>query len=271
MAIKTLTPQALSIIDSYLHFKIDPRINSAECSIPYFNNKTVKARAALRSVSGKGSPQEIAEEIQSILIKDHIDPSTITGEALKKVLTDNNIGIDCSAFAYYILNAEALTLGKGSIKKGIHFSGAHGLIGKIRCALRPIENFDVITFADNRNSAVIALNDICPGDIITMINGPEGSERNHILVIYQVDYTDVHAEKIVPAKIYYSHAVAYPEDGIYGTGIKQGIINITDSSLPLSKQQWSEGMFSNELNPLRIRAEKSTTELRRLNNLKKLC
>ena len=261
--IKTLTPQALSIIDQYLHFKV----GSGECSVPYFNNKTVKARAALRSVSGKGNPQEITEEVQAILIKDHVDLAVVTDEALKKVLTDNNIGIDCSAFAYYILDTEAHTQGKGSIKNGIHFAGASGLIGKIRCSLRPIENFDVLTFADNKNSSVVALNNVSPGDVITMINGPEGDERNHILIVHQVDYTDAPAGKSGLTKISYSHAVAYPEDGVYGTGIKQGTIDLTDMSMPLSKQNWSEGSFSNETNPIRIRSDKSKTEIRRLNKL----
>ena len=258
MAIKTLSPQALSIIDQYLHFKV----GTGSCSVPYFNNKTIKARAALRSVSGKGSPQEITEEVQAILIKDHVDLITVTGEALKKVLTDNNIGIDCSAFAYYILDTEAHAQGKDSIKKGIHFAGATGLVGKIRCSLRPIENFDVLTFADNKNSSVVTLKDVRPGDVITMINGPEEDERNHILVVHQVEGTNS-----TPTKIYYSHAVAYPEDGVYGTGIKQGVIEIVKAEGSLAEQTWIENGNAGSQNRLFIRATKSQTELRRLNKL----
>ena len=261
--IKTLTPQALSIIDQYLHFKV----GAGSCSIPYFNNKIAKARAALRSVSGKGSPVEIKEEIQTLLIKDHVDPATVTSEALKKVLTDNNIGIDCSAFAYYILDAETIAQGKSSIKKGIHFAGAAGLIGKIRCALRPIENFDVITFTDNRNSSVIALKNTRPGDVITMINGPEGDERNHILIIDKVEYADDSATKLMPTIIHYVHTVAYPEDGIYGTGIKQGVIEITKPDGTIVEQIWNENNKTGDQNRLFIRATKTQTELRRMNKL----
>ncbi len=244
MTTKKLTPQALSIIDQYLHFKV----GSGECSVPYFNNKTIKRRAALRSVSGKGSPHEILEEVQSIFIKDHVNLASVTNESLKKVLTDSNIGIDCSAFAYYILDAESVALGRESIKKGIYFNSAVGLIGKIRCALRPIENCDVSTFAHDKNSTKIGLKNVQPGDFITMTNGPEGGERNHILVVHQVDEN----------KIYYSHAVAYPEDGVYGTGIKQGAIEITKPNESLTDQIWTE-------NILFIRAQKSQIELRRLN------
>ena len=251
MNTKTLTNHATSIIDQYLHFKVGP----TECSVPYFNNKTVRARASLRSLNGKGSPSEILEEIQGMLLKNHVDINVLTSESLKKVLTDNNIGIDCSAFAYYVLNAEAQELKKGSLDKHIHFVNCSGLIGKIRCSLRPIENCDVATFADNINSKIISLKETQPSDIITMTGGPEGEDRNHILVIHRVEY-----QNFIPIKIYYSHAVAYPLDGIYGTGIKQGVIEITDSNKNITEQIWSE-------NNLLIRANKSETELRRLNFL----
>jgi len=259
MNTKTLSPHALSVIDQYLHL----RVCTAECSIPYFNNKVIRARAALRSVIGKGSPQEIFEEIQTVILKNHVDPRTITGELLKKTLTDNNIGIDCSAFAYYILNAESHELKKGHLDKHIHFINCHGLIGKMRCALRPIENCDVATFAHTKNSKVIELKDVRPGDIITMLGGPDNADRDHILVIHQVEY-----QNFVPFKIHYAHSVAYPEDGMYGSGIKKGIIEIQNIRASITEQAWIENGKSGQLNPARIRAQKSHTELRRLNVFK---
>ena len=170
MITKTLSKSALETIDQYFNFKV----GNAMCSVPYFNNKVAKARAALRSLSGKGSPEEIFEEIQGILVKNHVDKTALTSESLKKVLTDNNIGIDCSAFAYYILNSESLELKKVSLKKQISFPNANGLIGKIKCSLRPVENCDVATLAHNKNSKMVSLKEIKPGDIITMTGGPDG-------------------------------------------------------------------------------------------------
>jgi len=246
MNTKTLTKSAQDTIDQYLHFKV----GSAICSIPYFNNKTVRARAALRSLVGKGSPKEILEEVQGIMVKNHVDTNTLTSESLKKVLTDSNIGIDCSAFAYYILNSESLELKKQTLNKSLHFPNARGLLGKIKSTLRPIENCDVANFAHDKNSKVVTLKEIAAGDIVTMLGGPDINDRNHILII----------DKVEGNNISYVHSIAYPEDGVYGTGIKVGSINVTDLNKNITEQIWSE-------KNLLERAQKSKTELRRLNFL----
>jgi hypothetical protein len=258
MNTKTLSNHALSVIDQYLHFKV----GSAECSVPYFNNKTIRARAALRSNIGKGSPKEIYEEIMGLMVKDHVDPNNTTDDLLKKTLTDNNIGIDCSAFAYYVLNTELNELKKGNLDKHLHFINCHGLIGKIRCALRPIENCDVSTLANEKNSKEISVKEVQPGDMITMIGGPDSSDRDHVLVIHQIEY-----QNFVPTKIHYAHAIAYPEDGIYGTGIKQGVIEILDPIKPITEQIWIENDKTGDKNRIFLRAQKSQTTLRRLNIL----
>ncbi|MEK7641449.1 MAG: hypothetical protein AAB365_00480 [Patescibacteria group bacterium] len=255
MNTKTLTPRALSVIDQYLHFTV----GSASCSIPYFNNKTVLARGALRVNAGKGSPHDILDEVQTIIIKSHVSIAALTGDALKKVLTDENIGIDCSGFAYYILNAESLELKKGVLGKRISFVRCTGFMAKLRSTLRPIENCDVATLAHDDNSAIVAIKDILPGDIITMLDNTEEGERDHVLVIHQVAY-----QESAPVKIYYSHAVAYPEDGLYGSGIKQGTIEIADVNQPLTDAVWTENGKQGDANRIFLRAKKSKTEIRRV-------
>lgn len=255
MNTKTLTHRAFSVIAQYEHFTLE----QAVCSVPYFNNKVTRSRASLRTLVGKGSPKDIHEELLGILIKNHVDQKEIGDESLKRILTDNNIGIDCSGFAYYILNAESEERNKGPLDKHLHFVNCHGLFGKIRCALRPVENCDVRTLADNKNSRAIPIQDAQPGDIISMLSGPDESDRDHILVIYQIEY-----QNFVPTKIHYTHAVAYPSDGIYGTGIKKGIIQIADISKDLVSQLWTENEKTGQDNILFVRATKSTTELRRL-------
>lgn len=255
MNTKILSDRALSTIEQYERFTIA----KATCSIPYFNNKVTRSRASLRTLAGKGSPKDIHEEIMGILLKSRVDQSIITDESLKKILTDNNIGIDCSGFAYYILNAESESQNKGPLDKHIHFVNCHGLFGKMRCALRPVENCDVSTLAHDKNSKVIPINELQPGDIITMQGGPENAERDHILVIYQIEY-----QNFVPTKLHYAHAVAYPTDGIYGTGIKKGIIHIVDVTKGIMDQVWSENEKTGEENIIFVRAKNSNTELRRI-------
>jgi hypothetical protein len=257
MNTKTLSQKALSIIDSYLHF----RIGGAVCSVPYFNNKVKRTRAALRVNIGKGSIDEITDEVSSFAAKNRIPINSIADESLKKILTDNNIGIDCSGFSYYILNAESLSRGRGVLDKYINFIRSKGIIGRIRSSMRPVENCDVYTLADNNNSHDISLQNISPGDIITMIGGPDNNDRDHILVVHQVDY-----DAGQPKKIYYSHAVSYPEDGLYGNGIKQGYIEMTKPSKSILDQNWVESGQAESARRIVERAQKSKTEIRRLNN-----
>lgn len=257
MNTKTLSSRAASVIDEYMHIKV----GDAVTSVPYFNNKTTNKRAGLRTYIGKGSPKDIFDEMESIIVKEHLSNSSLADESLKKILVDNNIGIDCSGFAYYVLGAESIENKKGQLDKHLKFIRCKGLIGKIKCSLRPVENCDVATFRDDRNSRVINLENIAPGDFIAMTNSddPSDNERDHIIVIYQVEY-----QNFKPFRIHYVHAAAYPEDGLYGTGVRQGEIEIFDTNSPIVTGRWTEGGKTKENNRLFVRASRSNTEIRRL-------
>ncbi len=99
-----------------------------------------------------------------------------------------------------------------------------------------------------------------------MIGGAEKgelfNERDHILVVHQVDY-----QNMTPTFIYYTHAVAYPEDGVYGTGIKQGKIELTGSEKNILEGKWSENGGAQNTERILNRAKVSKTEIRRLNKL----
>jgi hypothetical protein len=256
MTNKSISNQALSIIDQYQHFAF----GNAVCRIPYFNNKSVRARAAMRANIGKGSPKDILEEIETIALKTHINKQNLSDEALKKLLTDNNIGIECSGFAYYILDAESESRGKSSLKKHLNFINCKGLTGKLRCSLRPIENCDVQTLANDKNSKAIEIKNVNPGDMITMLGDGNGDDRDHVMVITQVEF-----EKEFPKIIHYAHSIAYPEDGLYGTGIRQGQIKINNTNTNIISATWIEDGKENANNLLFKRAQKSKTEIRRLN------
>ncbi len=257
MNTKTISQRALSVIDQYMHFKA----GAAVCSVPYFNNRTTKSRAGLRAYIGKGSPQDIFDEVQALSAKYHIDIAALADESLKKLLSDSNIGIECSGFAYYVLNAESEERGAGSIDKHISFVNCTGLLGKMRCSLRPAENCDVSTLAHEKNSSIVPTYELAPGDVITMTDDAEESERDHILVIHQIEY-----QNFIPMKIHYSHAVAYPEDGVYGTGVRQGTIEVVDAHKPITDAscRWIEDGRQGDANRLHARALKSKTETRRM-------
>ncbi len=224
-------------------------------NVPYFNNKTTGRRGALAVHAGKGSPQDIASEIEEISLREKFDYKNLNGEQIKKLLVDHNIGIECSGFAYYVLNEESKIKGKGELKRHFKFPFAHGVIGRLRSAIRPIENIDVKTFAHYENSKVVELGDVKVGDIITMIKGIEDGIRDHILVV----------NKVEPGIIYYVHSVAWPTDGEYGSGIHIGKIEIVDLKKTIVDQVWEELGKTGEENYTHTRAKKSVTELRRLN------
>jgi hypothetical protein len=268
MNTKIISNRALSIIDQYKNFKV----GNASCSVPYFNNKTRKTRAGLRVSIGKGSPKEIFDEAQDLIIKNHLEINTLTNDSLKGLLVDNNIGIDCSAFVYYILNAENKERNKGHIDRHLSFISCHGIFGKIRCSFRPVENCDVATFAHDKNSRTISIKKAEPGDIITISGIPltnisesletirlEKSDRDHILVIHEIEY-----QNFIPTIIRYSHAIAYPEDGKYDSGIRHGEIQIAYPEKSIVEQRWIENNKEGEMNRLFIRTRKSKTEIRRL-------
>lgn len=206
-------------------------------NIPYFNNRRTGVRAALPVEIGKGSPKEIHEEIEFLLKKNRLDPQTTD---IRKLLIENNIGIDCSGFAYHVLK-----------KTNYSFPYAGNIIRRIIAKFRPVTNIDVKTFAHNSNSAIIPLRNVQPGDIITMVGNGDAS-RNHIVVIDQIEY-----QNDIPSVIHYAHSIAIPEDGQYGHGFHEGKIEVVNVEKTITDQAWSEQYLYN-------RALQTTCELRRL-------
>ncbi len=247
--IKTLSQKAAAVIDQYLNFKL----GQATCAIPYYNNRHIKARARLRAQIGKGSPKEIFDEAESLAIFEKIEVNKLDSSSLKKFLVDQNIGIDCSGLVYHILEAESESRNKGKLSK--HLFSPKGIMNKIMTSLRSIENTDVVRFADNNNSKIVAIKDVEPGDFITMVGGQEVKERNHIIVIHKIEDQTLH----------YTHTVAWPTDGEYGHGVRQGSIHIIDPDKSILEQRWQEAGKMNDENYTFTRALKSQTELRRLN------
>lgn len=255
MTSSTLSVAALSVIDRYLHFKV----GGAVCSVPYFNNKTVKARGSLAVHVGKGSPDEITDEVKTDLFKHHIDAKALADESLKKLMVDYNVGIDCSGFIYHVLDAESEERGKGPLSRNLAASESDGIFGKLVFAMRPAKNTSVAVFSSDHNSRIVPLSEVEPGDMVTMTDEIGKNARNHVLIVHEVE-----RQEGGRSKIRYSHAVAYPEDGVYSTGVKQGEIEIIDLDAPVTDQLWREGGKEGDNNLIFMRAKKSRTEIRRL-------
>jgi hypothetical protein len=255
MNTKLISDKSLAVINQYKNFQV----GNAICSVPYFNNKTRGIKGGLRVEVGKGSPKEIFEEVKTLLIQEKVADTEINSEQLKQLLVNHNIGIDCSGFAYYVLNEESKSRGKGGLDKHIHFIRAKNILAKFIVKFKPETNIDVLTFADNKNSRLISLEQIECGDMITMTSSTNNGERNHILIISQIEY-----QNFKPITLHYVHAVAWPTDGEYGHGIHEGKIDITDLNKKITEQIWVENDKTGAENYTFTRAQNSQTELRRL-------
>lgn len=247
----TLHEAALAIIEQY-----------RQLPCPYVVNRRQLVHGAFGTLVGKGSPGDIREEATMIALKEKIDTQTMDTETFKRFLADHRLGIDCSGFVYYTLDAECFARGKRGLGKSLAFPCAKGL-RKLIVKLRPAENTDVATLADDANSMAIALMDVAPGDILIFLGAGQNHDRDHVLLVHAVE-----TENGVLKTIRYAHSFQWSVDGKYGHGIKEGAIEISDASLPLIGERWVEaGKTDEENETFRHAREAKRMEIRRLRAL----
>ena len=254
----TLSQPALDVINNYLHLPLGDKF----VSCPYYNNKRQKVRGALRVLVGKGNPNDIVEEATIMSMREKVPLGLLSEQQLKEFLVNHNLGVDCSAFAYYLLDAELRARKKKTLGSIIHFSPTIHPIRVLLRQLRKVENTDVSTLASNKNSHTIDLQEVQAGDIITMVDTGIDASRNHILIVHQVEKnTDG-----TPLIIRYTHSLQWRTDGKYSHGIRQGAIHITNNKKPLNEQKWIEQDKTGKQNETLERATSARLlELRRLN------
>ncbi len=267
-----LSPKAEQRIKDYLELPFKG-IKGVRC--PYYNNARSRERGQLRVLIGKGLPHEIVEEAQIISIQYHAGLFTKEGEcclhnahestttdAIRKFLIDHQLGIECSGFVTHVLRAHFLETKKIDITKKLHIISKRRIIRWLITRLRPVENINVRTYTDPKNSRVIVghgeacdAQKLAPGDVITMLETGPNHKRNHILVI-----TDIQGDVI-----HYAHARAWTSEGQYGHGIARGTITIQKPSKGLLEQVWEEKKLANDKNETYWEAAQAhTLEIRRL-------
>lgn len=253
--IKTTHERTQNVLTNYQNILIG---NTRVCC-PYFNNKKTNIRGALRVLIGKGSPDDIEEEALLIALREKIDLTTLDAVQAKKFLVDHFLGVDCSAFTYYMLEAEVAAQQKKPLKKILHFPFAHGL-RRIIAACRPVENVNVKTLAHPKNSVEISLSEVRPGDMICMIGTGKDHTLDHVLIITEVE---TQGESVV--RIAYAHSLNWSTDGKYDTGIRLGEIIIQNAHAGLQEQTWQESNKTGTENETLFRAKTATNlSIRRL-------
>jgi len=231
MILSALTSETQQIVQGFTHLPFF----TAEVGCPYFNNRHARLRGALRVLIGKGSAEEISEEAQLFALREKIDLNNLDSQSLKKFLVDHHLGIDCSGFAYHVLEAESLARGLGKLNKSLHRPFLKNPIRKFLAWLRPIENTGVGTLSHPANTQEVNLKDIQAGDMIIMLKSGPKKDYNHVLII-----TKVEGENGLPNLITYIHSFQWSKDGQYDHGVRDGEIKIQDLKKPLLEAVWTE-------------------------------
>ncbi len=226
-----LTAEAKKVLADYLHL---PNFN-ATVNCPYFNNRHMRLRGALRVLVGKGGAEEISEEAQLIALREKIDLGTLDSGDLKKFLANHHLGTDCSGFAYHLLEAESLGKKLGPLKKHLKRPFIKSPLRKLLAWLRPIENTGVGTLVHEKNSHEIKNEDVRAGDLIIMLKTGPKHDYNHVLIV-----TRIEREADTPTTINYAHSFQWSKDGQYDHGVRLGRITITDTKKPLLEAVWEE-------------------------------
>ncbi|HEU5114236.1 MAG TPA: CHAP domain-containing protein [Candidatus Paceibacterota bacterium] len=217
--VSKLGGKARAMIDLYLALPVGGK---PQC--PYFNNRRRKTKSQLRVLKGKGSPSEIAEEAEIEALHARVDIKTIATDKLKEFLIACDLGIDCSGFAYHVLNSLSQERTGKNIQSFVK-SNRPGFVGTIAAKLRPAENMGVSTFANERNSTAVNPSEAKPGDIIVFIGTGKDGLYNHMVVVTGVERADG------GTRISYAHSYAWPSDGTSGHGVREGDILVHGDDL----------------------------------------
>ena len=215
----TIEASARAVIDRYLSLPV-----GTKPSCPYFNNRRRGGKSGLRVLVGKGTPEDIAEDAEICALKKRISINSLSTDKLKEFLVSEDLGVDCSGFAFHVLTAALAERRGKSLASKIH-TNRKGFLGKIIARLRPAENVGVATFSSERNSAPIGASEAKAGDFVSIMGtGPEKT-YNHILVLTSVERTEG------GTRLSYAHSYAWPSDGRYDHGVREGDIIVHGDNL----------------------------------------
>jgi len=204
------------VIDSYLSMSIADKV----IVCPYYTNLK-KERAALRVFLGKGSAQEIINEVKFLSQKEDVDLARFSEERLYRFMVENNFGIDCSGLVIHVLRVIYKEKGVNIFKKIKIISFLKNPWRWLVSRLRPIENIGVRVLAREENSFLLeSFGDIRPGDLLI---------RTNLRHVYLVTKTE--KEDGLVRKIGFVHAPRPKQPDYFGPGVFQKTVILKENSL----------------------------------------
>lgn len=250
-----LSGKARAVIDQYLALPV-----GGKPSCPYFNNRRKRARGSLRTLIGKGSPYEIAEECEILSKLSRVKIADLSTDKLKEFLVESDLGVDCSGFAYHVLNSFCNEKTGKNIQSYVK-SIRPGFVGGLLARLRPAENIGVSSFRAEKNSSAINVTETQSGDVIIFMGTGKDNTYNHILVITGVERVGG------DTRISYAHSYAWPSDGLYNHGVREGDILVHGENL-LGGTWKEQGVVGNDNYTFVSAQNAKEVSVRRLNFLK---
>jgi len=206
--LKKFYPKSYFLLLKYLNLDFGKnKINT-----PYWINNIKKGIRG--PFSGKGLPGQIVRAAKDRAKKQNKVLSRLNEHEVLEFLKQNRIGVDCSGFAYNLLNRMDKEKGGNGIADDIF---AQKVFNNWNPAWRAGANI----LTGNKVSKSVALEDVALGDMIRLDNG------RHVAVI--VGKTN---DKITYA--HSSRALSRKK------GVHLGTIHITDAKKGLLEQRWDE-------------------------------
>ena len=224
------------------------RCGSEAAVVPYWVNWDLQPYFLDAPLRGKGTPAQLQVELDRFLALEVARPED--SEAIRELMRRHGLGLDCSGFAYQLLNTlSEARLGKwlasylvlndeevlkaGRRHKERAFELPHGTslphvlpLGAV-CELwgkDPIDIAGVARLCDESIAfRVEAVSEMRPGDMIRMTN----DNGDHVAVVIEVSQQEVR--------------YAACEDSRTGFGgVTEHVITVVNPALELAEQTWSQ-------------------------------
>jgi len=181
--------------------------------IPYWRNKFLDGGRRIEGpFGGKGKPEQIKRATLQKAEQAGISLETMTSVQIRQFMGQNRIGVDCSGFAFHILNF---------LQPGF-WQGSKMAPGTSK---NPVRRLNAAALTSKKNTSTVGkVFSIQVGDLIPMSFG--GRKIDHVLIV--VDIND--------KKITYAHSSSKTPNN----GPHLGTIKIVDKDLGLKEQEWLE-------------------------------
>jgi hypothetical protein len=212
------------LINAYFNLQI----GNKSVKTPYYINKKHSRGGELRSLVGKGAPNEIEEEVNIFAKLRGFNLKKASEKEIRLFMKSEGIGIDCSGLVAHILDTWLGTKKKGTLYSNLKFKNRN-FFDKLIKYLRPIQNISAHLLTNEENSVPVKLSEVQVGDLLRI----KGLKHGHHVAIFTNIDSDEEGRRILR----YVHSTPY-----YGNdnGVRFGEILIIDEEKDLDKQRWLE-------------------------------